>query len=149
LFVPGAKPHMMTEKMRSFYEKRRLFISPIGGRYTSGFGWREHPITHNRSFHPGLDLKARTGTVVCAARDGTVIAAGWVEGYGNCVIIQHQDGYTTLYGHNSALLTHTGAHVFKGQAISRAGSTGLSTAPHVHFEIRKDNKPINPADYLW
>ena len=149
LFIPGAAPRLMTQKIHDFFQKRKLFISPASGKYKSGFGWREHPITHGRNFHKGLDIKAKYGSLVWAAADGVIIAAGAASGYGNVVIIQHKDGFTTLYAHNSVILVSTGQKVHRGQPIARAGNSGASTGTHVHFEVRKDGKPDDPATYLW
>jgi LysM repeat protein len=149
LFVPGAMPKVTSEKIRAYYERRKIFCSPIAGAYTSGFGWRVHPVTKARSFHTGLDLRARVGTVVCAAGSGTVVAAYEMSGYGKCVIIAHGNGLMTLYGHNSSLRVHNGQHVVKGQCIARSGKSGTATGPHLHFEVRRNGKPEDPAMYLW
>jgi hypothetical protein len=149
LFIPGGTPKMLTESMQTFFAKRRIFICPAVGKYTSGFGWREDPINHGHSFHPGLDIRAAYGSLVCAAGDGYVTCAGWVSGYGNCVMIQHANGYVTLYGHNSKIITRVGAKVFKGQGIARVGNTGRTTATHLHFGVIKNGKPDDPASYIW
>jgi hypothetical protein len=149
LFIPDAAPKLMTQKIYDYSLKRKIFISPTSGKYTQRFGWREHPFTHQRNFHKGLDIRARYGSLVWAAADGVVIAAGPAAGYGNVVIIQHKDGFTTLYAHNSVILVSTGRKVHKGQPIARAGNSGLSTGTHVHFEVRKNGKPDDPATYLW
>jgi murein DD-endopeptidase MepM/ murein hydrolase activator NlpD len=149
VFIPGVAPKLMTQTIHDYFQKRKLFISPASGKYKSGFGWREHPITHGRNFHKGLDIKAKYGSLVWAAADGVVIAAGAASGYGNVVIIQHKDGFTTLYAHNSVILVSTGRKVHRGQPIARAGNSGASTGTHVHFEVRKDGKPDDPATYLW
>jgi len=149
VFIPGAGPKLMTRTIYDNFQKRKIFISPASGKYTSGFGWREHPLTHARNFHTGLDIRAKYGALVWAAAGGIVIVAGEVSGYGNLVIIQHANGFTTYYGHNSAVLVHSGQKVHKGQPIARAGHSGTATGTHVHFEVRKDNKPDNPASYIW
>ncbi len=149
LFVPDAHPRMLTEEMNSVYSKRHIFTSPIGGKYTSGFGWRKHPITGARNFHTGLDFRARYGASIAAAASGTVAYVGPAGGYGNLVILQHKDGFQTYYAHNSSILCRVGQKVRQGQIISRAGNTGTVNATHLHFEIRKNGKPENPAAYLW
>ncbi|MBI2843767.1 MAG: peptidoglycan DD-metalloendopeptidase family protein [Armatimonadetes bacterium] len=117
---------------------------PVSGRITSRFGYRVHPITGVRSLHRGVDLACPTGTPVHAAASGEVIMAGWMGAYGYAVVIDHGGGVSTLYGHNSRLLTGVGAQVSKGQVIARSGSTGWSTGPHVHFEKRVNGRPVNP-----
>ena len=117
---------------------------PVHGRLTSGFGNRFHPILGYVRFHDGLDLAASTGTPIVAAADGRVIGAGWRGGYGQQVQIAHAGGIDTLYGHMSRIAAHAGDVVRKGQVIGYVGSTGLSTGPHLHFEVTKNGRPINP-----
>jgi murein DD-endopeptidase MepM/ murein hydrolase activator NlpD len=100
------------------------------------------------TFHYGIDFAAAYGSTVHAASGGTVIRSGWYGGYGNIVIIDHGDGVTTRYGHNSKLLVSVGEHVDAGDPISQVGSTGDSTGPHCHFEVRIDDKPIDPLPFL-
>jgi murein DD-endopeptidase MepM/ murein hydrolase activator NlpD len=121
---------------------------PIQGPITSPYGWRTHPIFGTARYHSGLDIGADYGDPVRAADGGVVIYADWYGGYGKAVIIDHGGGITTLYGHNSELLVSEGQNVRKGQVIARAGSTGYSTGPHVHFEVRQDGSPVDPMGYL-
>lgn len=121
---------------------------PVNGRQTSGYGMRVHPILHRRRMHTGIDFGARTGTPIFAAADGIVIAATYMRGYGNTVIVDHGGQISTLYGHCSRLMVSSGQRVKRGQTIAAVGSTGLSTGPHLHFEVRKGGKPVNPAGYL-
>ncbi|MEN9231051.1 MAG: peptidoglycan DD-metalloendopeptidase family protein [Thermostichus sp. DG02_5_bins_236] len=123
-------------------------VAPVGGPITSPFGWRVHPIYRTRRFHAGIDFGVPTGTPVRAADRGTVIYAGWYGGYGNTVIINHGGGITTLYAHNSRVAVGVGQSVQRGQTIAAAGSTGLSTGPHVHFEVRVNGQPVDPRRYL-
>ncbi|MGI5852703.1 MAG: murein hydrolase activator EnvC family protein [Bacillota bacterium] len=123
------------------------FIMPVQARISSPFGWRMHPILGKEKFHSGIDLAAPRGTSVLAADDGVVISAGWQGGYGNTVIIDHGAGFTTLYAHNDKLLVKAKDKVVKGQTISKVGSTGLSTGPHLHFEVRIDGTPVDPTKY--
>ncbi|WP_339394227.1 murein hydrolase activator EnvC family protein [Nostoc sp. UHCC 0870] len=125
-----------------------LFALPSNARTSSSFGWRVHPILGYRRFHAGLDFAASYGSTIRAADSGTVIFAGWYGGYGKTVIIDHGRGITTLYGHSSELYVTEGETVQRGQAIASVGSTGLSTGPHLHFEVRRNGTPVNPADYL-
>lgn len=121
---------------------------PVGGRISSNFGNRFHPIDKRIKFHAGMDIAAPTGTVVGATADGTVKFAGWRDGYGNLVIIQHADGRESRYGHLSKISVSEGDKVSGGQQIGLVGSTGKSTGPHLHFEIRENGQPVNPAKIM-
>ena len=121
---------------------------PTIGHVTSNFGWRTHPILGTERFHSGIDFGADYGSLVYASDRGRVIYADWYGGYGNAVIIDHGNGMTTLYGHCSELYVKDGDVVEKGQPISAVGSTGFSTGPHLHFELRANGEPIDPAAYL-
>ncbi len=124
------------------------FIWPIHGEITSPYGWRTHPIFGTQIFHSGIDIAADYGDPILAADSGTVIYAGWMGGYGNAVMIDHGGGLVTLYGHNTAVLVSEGQAVDKGQVIAHAGSTGYSTGPHCHFEVRLHGETVNPLSYL-
>jgi murein DD-endopeptidase MepM/ murein hydrolase activator NlpD len=121
---------------------------PSDAPTSSPFGWRIHPILGYRRFHAGLDFAASYGSTIRAADSGTVIFAGWYGGYGRAVIINHGNGMTTLYGHTSELYVSEGQTVERGQAIAAVGSTGFSTGPHLHFEVRRNGTPVDPANYL-
>jgi murein DD-endopeptidase MepM/ murein hydrolase activator NlpD len=125
-------------------------IWPVSGIITSGFGWRQDPWGGNGSkYHSGMDIAVPTGTTVKAAGGGTVEFAGWNSGgYGYLVEIDHGNGLETLYGHNSKVLVSVGDTVVRGQAISLSGSTGDSTGPHVHYEVRVDGKAVDPTGYM-
>ncbi len=118
------------------------FAWPLTGTITSGYGWRKG------EFHEGVDVAAERGTDICAARDGLVVFAGWSYGYGRTVKIDHGDGYSTLYAHASKTLVEVGEQVSAGQAIAKVGSTGRSTGPHLHFEVRYGTTPMNPINFL-
>ena len=124
------------------------FIWPIHGEITSPYGWRTHPIFGTQIFHSGIDIAADYGDPILAADSGTVVYAGWMGGYGNAVMIDHGGGLVTLYGHNTAVLVSEGQAVDKGQVIAHAGSTGYSTGPHCHFEVRLHGETVNPLSYL-
>jgi murein DD-endopeptidase MepM/ murein hydrolase activator NlpD len=124
------------------------FSWPVTGTITSPFGWRSNPFGGGPEFHQGLDIAAPTGTTVTAAAGGTVIMAQWYGGYGNYILIDHGGGYSTGYGHLSAIYVSTGQSVQRGQAIGAVGSTGQSTGPHLHFEVRIAGKPVDPAPRL-
>jgi murein DD-endopeptidase MepM/ murein hydrolase activator NlpD len=123
-------------------------ILPVAGRPSSGYGMRADPIKHAEINHPGFDLAAPTGTPVSAAAGGTVIHAGPAGTYGNLVTIRHDNGYETRYAHLSAVNTNPGERVEAGQLIGKVGTTGYSTGPHLHFEVRHDGKTIDPAPLL-
>lgn len=123
-------------------------IWPISGPITSPFGWRTHPIFGTARYHSGIDIGADYGANIVAADSGTVIFAGWMGGYGYAVIIDHGGGISSLYGHNSELEVSEGQQVRQGQVIALAGSTGYSTGPHCHFEVRQNGEPVDPSGYL-
>lgn len=121
-----------------------------GYRVTSNFGTRIHPISGKKHTHTGIDFGAPSGTPIYAAEAGVVLVSQSWSGYGNCIIIDHGNGLWTLYGHirNGGLLVDKGDTVKKGQKIAEVGSTGNSTGPHLHFEVRKNEVPVNPGGYL-
>lgn len=123
-------------------------IWPLSGPVTSEFGWRTHPIYGNARFHSGIDIGGDYGLGIAAADSGTVSYAGWISGYGNTVIIDHGNGISTLYGHNQSLTVSVGQNISQGDIIARCGSTGNSTGPHCHFEVRVNGEPTSPYNYL-
>lgn len=122
---------------------------PIKAAYnSSSFGWRTDPFNKRRAFHEGLDFTAKTGTPIRAAADGIVTSAGNSSAYGNLVKINHGAGLETRYAHASKLLVKRGERVVKGQIVAKVGSTGRSTGPHLHYEIRLNGHALNPKEYL-
>jgi hypothetical protein len=119
-------------------------MAPVAGRITSGFGGRTHPILGFTRFHAGIDFGARWGSPIVAAADGQVIGAGWSGGYGRQVRVIHGGGIMTSYSHMSAIVAEPGTEVRQGQVIGYVGSSGLSTGPHLHFEVRVNGRAINP-----
>jgi len=117
---------------------------PANGPITSYFGNRYHPILHFTRFHAGVDIGAGWGSPIVAAADGQVIGAGWAGGYGREVQIAHGGGIVSLYGHMSEIVAQPGSFVHAGQLIGYVGSSGLSTGPHLHFEVRQGGQPVNP-----
>ena len=126
------------------------FNWPVPGHYgiSSGYNPRTSPISGRSEFHTGIDIPAPYGSSVVAAADGVVITSGWVNGYGNTVMINHGSGLVTLYGHNSSLDVSVGQQVARGQRIAGIGSTGYSTGNHCHFEVRKNGGHTNPLAFL-
>lgn len=148
LFIPGGKKPKETERILARAESpvsrgtSSRFIWPTEGELTSGFAqrWGRH--------HDGIDLANDIGTPVRAARTGRVSYSGWSSGYGRVVMIEHDQGYTTVYGHLSESYVAEGQYVKAGQSIAAMGNTGYSTGPHLHFEVRKNGTPINPYNVL-
>lgn len=122
--------------------------TPGYSKITSKYGMRFHPILKKNKMHTGMDIGAPKGANIVAAENGTVMQAGWNTAYGNMILINHGGNLVTLYGHASKLLVTTGQKVTKGQTIAKVGSTGYSTGPHLHFEVRKNGDPVNPNSYL-
>lgn len=122
--------------------------APSPSSLSSGYVGRKRPIGSGYEFHTGYDIPAAYGSNIVAAEAGTVITAGWVNGYGNTVIINHGGGLSTLYGHNSSLVVSVGQKVTRGQTIAKCGSTGNSTGNHCHFEVRINGKHTSPEQYL-
>jgi murein DD-endopeptidase MepM/ murein hydrolase activator NlpD len=122
--------------------------APGYSRITSPFGYRIHPILKTKKLHTGIDIGIPTGKDIVAAGDGTVIHSDWLGGYGKVIMIDHGGGIVTLYAHNSSLVVKDGAKVKRGQTVSKAGSTGMSTGPHLHFEVRKNGDYVDPIPWV-
>ncbi len=139
---------MIQRRGASAYVGTGQMIWPLGGPITSEYGWRTHPIYGNARYHSGIDIGGDYGMNIYAADSGTVTYSGWISGYGNTVIIDHGNGVSTLYGHNQSLTVSVGQNISQGDVIAHCGSTGNSTGPHCHFEVRVNGEPTNPYDYL-
>lgn len=124
------------------------FMTPTKGYVSCVYGPRINPVTKQKGFHTGVDIANSSGTPIYAAQNGVISFASYFGAYGNAVIINHGNGYTTMYGHTSKIIVSEGQRVVKGQLIAYMGSTGWSTGPHLHFEIRKDNVSQNPLNYI-
>ncbi len=146
LFIEDAKLDWVTRQEIN----GDLFKKPIKGWWykSSSFGYRSSPFTGARSWHSGVDMASKQGTLIYAALPGTVTYAGYNNTYGYHVIIKHHSGYSTLYGHMSEMLVKKGQFVTHDSKIGRVGSTGLSTGPHLHFTVMKNGNPVNPVK-LW
>ena len=134
-------------------QQRDLYVStpkgwPVDGRITSGFGNREHPRSGEPQFHTGVDIASDPGRPVRATADGIVSFADWSGGSGNLVALEHGFGFSTYYAHNKMLNVRIGQKVKRGDIIGYIGSTGNSTGPHVHYEVWREGKPMNPSNYL-
>jgi murein DD-endopeptidase MepM/ murein hydrolase activator NlpD len=127
---------------------QRAMQWPVAGSVTSQFGERKDPLGRGRDFHPGLDIAADEGSPITAAAAGRVIAAGPEGGYGNLIVVDNGNGVTTRYGHCSQIYARVGDTVSAGQPIGAVGSTGRSTGPHLHFEVRMNDTPVDPTAYL-
>jgi murein DD-endopeptidase MepM/ murein hydrolase activator NlpD len=152
IFIPGRKPavDLMNKEMQEKYELRSLFVSPLGGRLSSTFGRRVHPVTGKLSLHGGIDIAVPAGTWVAAAADGEVVVASRNVGhYGTAVFIDHKNGYTTHYGHLSSINVRVGQKVKARQLIAKSGATGRVTGPHLHFTIKKNDRFLDPLKFLW
>ncbi len=126
-------------------------VATTGTVITSNYGTRVYPIAGTNvvtDFHLGLDIAAPSGSLIVSALDGVVVYAGWLGSYGNCVMVQHGNGITTVYGHGQKVLTERGKEVKQGEPIMEVGSTGNSTGPHCHFEVRIDGKTTDPLQFV-
>lgn len=117
-------------------------------RITSSFGYRVHPILKIKKLHTGIDIGVPMNQSIVAAQNGTVIHSGWLGGYGKVIMVDHGGGIVTLYAHNSKLLVKEGQRINKGQVIAKSGSTGMSTGPHLHFEVRENGNYVDPLKYV-
>jgi murein DD-endopeptidase MepM/ murein hydrolase activator NlpD len=148
------KTDYLERELKSYEEllKRRTTVPsiwPVAGELTDGFGGRRNPFGGSSSeFHTGQDISTSSGTPVVAAAQGMVIFAGWQNGYGQIVIIDHGNGLTTRYGHLSGIDVEVGQLIRRGEQLGRVGSTGRSTGPHLHYEVRINDEPVNPRQYL-
>jgi murein DD-endopeptidase MepM/ murein hydrolase activator NlpD len=148
LFLPGVSPVESLERLARVREMENRYVWPVHGRITSYFGRRNLGLGTS-NFHRGIDIAAPYGTLVVASRSGTVTFAGWSsQGYGNLVKIRHPGRAETWYAHNSNILVRPGQFIDQGDVIARIGSTGISTGPHLHFEIHEGNRADDPLPYL-
>lgn len=146
-----SKAEAEKNRIVTYYNGGKLYMPiQVSYRLTSEFGTRVHPITGKTHTHSGMDMAVKQGTPIYAAESGVVIVAQWWSSYGNCIIIDHGGGLWTVYGHimPDGILVKKGQTVKRGDKIALVGSTGQSTGPHLHFEVRKNEKPVDPKPYL-
>ena len=133
-------------------QKDLLLATPVGwpvaGTLSSPYGYRNHPVHEERKFHTGVDISVPSGSAVKATADGIVSFAGWTENSGIVVVAEHGHGFSTAYAHNRKALVRVGQRVARGDAIAMSGSTGVSTGPHVHYEIWRNGRPMDPIGFL-
>ncbi len=122
--------------------------TPLEGKINSGFGYRKDPFNSRIGFHSGVDIDAKYGDPVVATADGVVEKTGWQGSYGKTIVLQHEDGFETIYGHLSKITVEEGQKIKVGEVIGKAGSTGRSTGTHLHYEVIKDGKRVNPSNFL-
>jgi murein DD-endopeptidase MepM/ murein hydrolase activator NlpD len=144
LFLPGARMDWVEQQEIN----GDLFIWPVSGYITSPYGYRANPFGGARQFHSGLDIGAAMGTPIKAAMAGRVSTVGYDKSFGNYVVISHHSGYRTLYAHMSMVRVKSGAYVAAGQRIGDAGTSGLSTGPHLHFTVYKNGVTVNPRSLM-
>ena len=154
LQLQGEETESELSKLHSYLIARSAVINatpsllPIAGWLSSSFGYRRNPYDGSYKLHSGVDIAAEPGTPVRAPADGVVIFSGYREGYGKVIVIDHGYGIRTLFGHNSSVFVGQGSRVKRGETISQVGNTGRSTGPHLHYEIRKNGVPVNPATFF-
>ncbi len=150
LYRKGAYGDYFAADHSQFISPSGFFRTPIDyGRVSSPYGYRRDPFTHRRHFHNGVDIIARRGTPIHAAQDGKVIFSGRKGSFGKTLILEHKNGFRTLYGHCSALLVPIGTFVHMGDIVALVGNTGRSTASHLHFSVYKDGKTVNPMTFTY
>ncbi|MFH0977440.1 MAG: M23 family metallopeptidase [Spirochaetota bacterium] len=148
-FFKDAVPEIVNNSLEKLYAMRKIFRSPLLGRYTSMYGDRVGISEENMEFHNGIDISAKFGEPIFASREGIVSFTGWRHELGLAIIIQHLDGYESTYGHCSAINVKNGQSVTKKDIIGRIGSTGRSTGPHLHFMVKRHGQLINPLIFIW
>jgi murein DD-endopeptidase MepM/ murein hydrolase activator NlpD len=153
----GERATLQEQTMHELYEllqDQKALLShtpsvwPVHGWVTSGFGYRASPFTGRIQMHEGLDIATRIGMPVTAPADGIIVRVNTLEGFGKTIVIDHGYGVTSAYGHNSEILVKAGELIKRGQVIAKAGNTGISTGPHVHYEVRVNGVPVDPRKYI-
>jgi murein DD-endopeptidase MepM/ murein hydrolase activator NlpD len=145
---PKGAYHALEAYRQQLRQNHAAFTRPVDGPLSSPFGWRQDPFEPEKRWHDGVDIAAPAESLVQAAAPGRVIFSGTQHGYGNLLIIDHQDGYQTYYAHNAENLVPVGTQVQRAQPIARVGLSGRATGPHVHFEVHKHGHAVDPAPLL-
>lgn len=148
-FFPNCRPSLVNAQMESLYDIKRQFQAPVLGYFTSMFGMRQDSHYGGMAFHNGIDISGRVGDQIRPVRSGIVSFEGWMDGYGKTIIIQHEDGYVSMYGHLNKIFVKKGDLVGKKDIIGHLGTTGRSTGPHLHFVMKRHNEFINPLLFIW
>ncbi|TFH11120.1 MAG: M23 family metallopeptidase [Candidatus Atribacteria bacterium] len=148
ILIPGVTTSFWNNTLSLSHGTRVQFIWPLEAEVVSEYGWRIHPVLGEREHHDGIDLDVPQGTTVHASAGGEVFFYGEQPGYGNVLIIEHVGGFYTLYGHLADSFVFAGQYVEMGQVVAQSGNTGISSGPHLHFELRNGNYPIDPIRYL-
>jgi murein DD-endopeptidase MepM/ murein hydrolase activator NlpD len=144
----GAQILKLQQETGPYSGGKMLWPVPSSGRITSYYGYRIHPIFKSKKLHTGIDIGVPTGSSIVAASEGRVIHSDWLGSYGKAVLLDHGGGIVTLYAHNSTLTVKKGQWVERGNTIAKAGSTGNSTGPHLHFEVRKNGAYVDPLPWV-
>ena len=141
-FIPGVKLTTVEKKINDSYFKLTIFMRPVQGIIASTFGIRNDPFSQKQKFHKGIDISCPIGSKVKASADGEIIFTGWLNGYGNTIIMKHANDYQTLYGHLSTITINQNRSVKQGELIAMSGNTGRTTGPHLHFEVKRRVKTL-------
>jgi hypothetical protein len=148
-FISNVRPVIVNSHLAGLFEIKKTYNVPCPGQLASMYGLRIDPFLHTPDFHGGIDIRSPYGTPVRPVKEGMVIQTGWRGGYGNCIEIVHDEGYSSVYGHLSAIKVEKGMIVGKNDIIGYIGSTGRSTGPHLHFEMRRHGENLNPLFFVW
>lgn len=149
VFIPGKKPIIVNNFIEGIYLQKMNFNPPLKGYFSSMYGSRRDPFTGAPDFHDGIDISNRPGTPIKPVKNGVVAFSGWKKGYGNVIKLLHEDGYISLYAHCSKLLVNQGDIVKADDVIALVGSTGRSTGPHLHLEMHRHGKTMDPIFFIW
>ncbi|MCX7678551.1 MAG: LysM peptidoglycan-binding domain-containing M23 family metallopeptidase [Spirochaetes bacterium] len=148
-FYPGCRPLLVNEHMEALFEIKRKFQAPVFGYFTSMFGMRHDSHYGGMAFHNGIDIAGKVGDPIRPVREGIVSFEGWRDGYGKTIVIQHEEGYVSMYGHLSKIFVKKGDLVSKETVIGLLGTTGRSTGPHLHFIMSRHGEYLNPLLFIW
>ena len=148
-FIAHVRPVLVNNHLAGLFEIKKSYNIPCAGQLASMYGVRLDPFLQTPDFHEGIDIRSPYGTPVRPVKGGMVIQTGWRGGYGNCIEIVHDEGYSSIYGHLSVIKIEKGMIVGKDDIIGNIGSTGRSTGPHLHFEMKRHGENLNPLFFVW